>query len=133
MSRNWREGAKILLVEDDLLTARLIRARLELEGLQVIDTRNGQDALTALKSEGADIVTTDLMMPAMDGYRLINEIRSLPAPLGKVPVLVLSVNQGEDDMVRCLSAGADDYMTKPFSPQVYIEKLWRLYARHYQG
>jgi DNA-binding response OmpR family regulator len=131
MSRNWSEGAKILLVEDDLLTARLIRARLEMDGLMVLETRNGQEGLAMLQSEGADIVTTDLMMPAMDGFRLINEIRSLPDPLGKVPILVLSVNQGEDDMVRCLASGADDYMTKPFSPQVYIEKLWRLYSRRY--
>lgn len=130
MGRNWREGARVLLVEDNPLTARLIRARLEMEGLQVLEARNGQEGLALLQSQGADLVTTDLMMPAMDGYRLIREIRELPEPLGHVPVLVLSVNSGEEDMVRCLSAGADDYMTKPFSPQVYIEKLWRLYSRH---
>lgn len=131
--RSWSEGTKVLLVEDNPLTARLIRARLEMEGLEVLEARNGQEGLELLKAHGADLVTTDLMMPAMDGYRLIREIRELPEPLGRVPVLVLSVNSGEDDIVRCLSAGADDYMTKPFSPQVYIEKLWRLHHRHSRG
>jgi CheY-like chemotaxis protein len=129
MGRNWAEGTTILAVEDDILTARLIRARLELEGLRVLEARNGFEGLALLKTEGADLVSTDLMMPAMDGYRLIREIRELPAPLGTLPVLILSMNQNEDDMVRCLAAGADDYMTKPLSPQVYIEKLWRLYSR----
>jgi CheY-like chemotaxis protein len=69
------------------------------------------------------------MMPSMDGYRLIREIRELPPPLGTVPILVLTVQAGEEDMVRCLSSGADDYVTKPFAPQVYIEKLWRLHLR----
>lgn len=129
MSRAWKEGTKVLAVEDDFLTARLIRARLEMEGIEVLEASNGMEALAILKDRGADLVSTDLMMPAMDGYRLIREIREMPPPLGNVPVLVLSVNRGEEDMVRCLSAGADDYITKPLSPQVYIEKLWRLYAR----
>jgi DNA-binding response OmpR family regulator len=129
MGRNWKEGTRILMVEDDVLTARLIRARLEMENVEVLEARNGIEGLALLKSEGADLVSTDLMMPAMDGYRLIREIRELPPPLGQVPVLILSMNQNEDDMVRCLSAGADDYMTKPLSPQIYIEKLWRLYSR----
>ena len=129
MGRNWAEGTTVLAVEDDLLTAKLIRARLELEGLRVLEARNGREGLELLKREGADLISTDLMMPAMDGYRLIREVRELPPPLGLRPILVLSVNSGEDDMVRCLSAGADDYVLKPLSPQVYIEKLWRLYLR----
>jgi CheY-like chemotaxis protein len=129
MGRAWAEGTTVLAVEDDLLTAKLIRARLELEGLRVLEARNGREGLELLKSEGADLISTDLMMPAMDGYRLIREIRELPPPLGNLPVLVLSVNSAEDDMVRCLAAGADDYLLKPLSPQVYIEKLWRLYLR----
>ena len=129
MERLWPGGTTVLAVEDDLLTAKLIRARLELDGLRVLEARNGREGLELLKSEGADLVSTDLMMPSMDGYRLIREIRELPPPLGRVPILVLSVNSGEDDLVRCLAGGADDYIQKPLSPQVYIEKLWRLYLR----
>lgn len=129
MGRHWREGTTILSVEDDLLTAKLIRARLELEGLRILAASNGLEGLELFKAHEVDLVSTDLMMPAMDGYRLIREIRALPAPKGEVPILVLSVNRSEEDMVRCLAAGADDYMTKPLSPQVYVEKLWRLYSR----
>lgn len=128
--RHWAEGTTVLAVEDDLLTAKLIRASLELEGLEVLEAGNGRDGLALLKKQAVDLVSTDLMMPGMDGFWLIREIRELtPHPLGKLPILVLSENAGEEDIVRCLSAGADDYMTKPLSPQIYIEKLWRLYLR----
>jgi len=129
MARNWEEGTTVLTVEDDSLTSLLLTARLKQEGLRILTASNGEEALALLKSERVDLVSTDLMMPVMDGYRLIREIRDLPPPKGRVPVLVLSVNQNEEDMVRCLAAGADDYMTKPVSPQVYVEKLWRVYLR----
>jgi two-component system KDP operon response regulator KdpE len=129
MARTWQEGTTVLIVEDDSLTSLLLTARLKLEGLRVLTASNGREALALLKSERIDLVSTDLMMPVMDGYRLIREIRELPHPVGKVPVLVLSVNQNEEDMVRCLAAGADDYMTKPMSPQVFVEKLWRIWLR----
>lgn len=123
------DGTRILVVEDDMLTARLLRARLELEGLVVLEARNGREALEILRQGPVDLVSTDLTMPAMDGYRLIREIRELPPPMGRVPMLVLSVNQAEEDIVRCLAAGADDYMTKPLSPQIYVQKLRRLHAQ----
>ncbi len=126
MARAWQEGTTILVVEDNLLTARMIRSRLELEGLRVLEAPNGLEALDILRREFVNLISTDLMMPAMDGFRLIQEIRALPGDQGKVPILVVSSNQNEQDMVRCLSAGADDYITKPISPQVYIERVWRL-------
>lgn len=129
MARNWQEGTTVLIVEDDSLTSLLLTARLKLEGLKFLVASNGREALALIRTERVDLVSTDLMMPVMDGYRLIREIRELPHPKGRVPVLVLSVNQNEEDMVRCLAAGADDYMTKPMSPQVYVEKLWRVYLR----
>ncbi len=100
MGRHWAEGTTVLAVEDDLLTAKLIRARLELEGLRVLEARNGREGLDILKSEVVHLISTDLMMPAMDGYRLILEIRELPPPSGRLPILVLSVNSAEDDIVR---------------------------------
>ena len=59
----------------------------------------------------------------------MQEVRDLPAPKGLVPILLISSNQNEQDMVRCLAAGADDYMTKPISAQVLVERLWRLLQR----
>jgi CheY-like chemotaxis protein len=90
---------------------------------------NGMEALQLMQQEPVDLITTDLMMPAMNGFRLVQEIRDLPPPAGRVPILLISSNQNEQDMVRCLAAGADDYMTKPISAQVLIERLWRLLQR----
>jgi DNA-binding response OmpR family regulator len=129
MSRTWPAGTKVMVVEDDPATARIIQARLEMEGLHVIVAFNGMEALQLMQQEPVDLITTDLMMPAMNGFRLVQEIRDLPPPAGRVPILLISSNQNEQDMVRCLAAGADDYMTKPISAQVLIERLWRLLQR----
>ncbi|MCE1229286.1 MAG: response regulator [Firmicutes bacterium] len=129
MLREWPDPTQVLVVEDDRATLRIIEARLQMEGLQIFPASNGVEALQILNREDIHLVATDLMMPAMNGFRLVQEIRDLPAPKGQVPILVISSNQNEQDMVRCLSAGADDYMTKPISAQVLVEKLWRLLQR----
>lgn len=129
MSRKWPDPTRVLVVEDDQATAMILQARLEMEGLKVFMASNGLEGLELLQREAIDLVTTDLMMPAMNGFRLVQEIRDLPPPKGRVPILLISSNQNEQDMVRCLAAGADDYMTKPISAQVLIERLWRLHQR----
>jgi len=132
MSRVWPVNTRVLVVEDDQSTARIIQARLEMEGLKVFVAFNGVEGLEIIQREDIDLVTTDLMMPAMNGFRLVQEVRDLPAPKGRVPILLISSNQNEQDMVRCLAAGADDYMTKPISAQVLVERLWRLHQRSSQ-
>ncbi len=129
MSRTWPDPTRVLVVEDDQATARLIQARLAMEGLQVIMAPNGVEGLEILQREPIDLITTDLMMPAMNGFRLVQEIRDLPPTKGRVPILLISSNQNEQDMIRCLAAGADDYMTKPISAQVLVERLWRMHQR----
>jgi DNA-binding response OmpR family regulator len=129
MSRRWPEGTAVLVVEDDLATARIIQARLEMEGLRVYLASQGLQALELLHEHRVDLITSDLMMPGMNGFRLVQEVRDLPPPAGRTPILLISSNQNEQDMVRCLAAGADDYMTKPISFQVLIERLWRLFER----
>lgn len=129
MSRIWPPNTTILVVEDDPPTAHIIQARLEMEGLRVIVAYNGLEALDVVHREALDLITTDLMMPAMNGFRLVQEIRDLPSPEGRVPILLISSNQNEQDMIRCLAAGADDYMTKPISAQVLVERIWRLLQR----
>ena len=129
MSRTWPENTQVLVVEDDATTARIIQARLEMEGLKVFVAWNGVEGLEILHQHEIDLITTDLMMPAMNGFRLVQEIRDLPPPKGRVPILLISSNQNEQDMVRCLAAGADDYITKPISAQVLMERLWRMLQR----
>jgi CheY-like chemotaxis protein len=133
MTRIWPEPTRVLVVEDDYLTARLISTRLAMDGLLVRTAVNGREALGALEAEPADLVVTDLMMPAMNGFRLIQEIRDLPEPQGRVPILVVSSNQNEQDMLACFSAGADDFMTKPISVPLLLERLWRLRHRGSAG
>ena len=112
-----------------MATANLYCARLRLEGLQAHPARNGIEALAILKTHHVSLVMTDLVMPAMDGYRLIQEIRQLPPPMGKLPILLISSSHNEHDMIRCFSAGADDYITKPFSFPVVLERMRRLLDR----
>ena len=133
MSRVWPEGTQMLVVEDDQATARIIQARLKMEGLTVFVAFNGVEGLEILHREEIDLVTTDLMMPAMNGIRLVQEIRDLPPPKGRVPILLISSNQNEQDMIRCLAAGADDYMTKPISASVLVERLWRMHQRAFSA
>jgi len=133
MSRVWPENTQVLVVEDDQATARIIKARLEMEGLKVFSASNGVEGLEVLHREAIDLVTTDLMMPAMNGFRLVQEIRDLPPPKGRVPILLISSNQNEQDMIRCLAAGADDYMTKPISASVLVERLWRMHQRAFSA
>lgn len=129
MTRIWPEPTRVLVVEDDYLTARLIASRLGMEGLHTRTAVNGEEALAALREEPADLVVTDLMMPAMNGFRLIQEIRDLPGDQGRAPILVVSANQNEQDMLACFAAGADDFMAKPISVPVLLERLWRLCRR----
>jgi len=133
MSRVWPENTQVLIVEDDQATARIIQARLKMEGLTVFVAFNGVEGLEILHREEIDLVTTDLMMPAMNGFRLVQEIRDLPPPKGRVPILLISSNQNEQDMIRCLAAGADDYMTKPISASVLVERLWRMHQRAFSA
>jgi DNA-binding response OmpR family regulator len=129
MTRHWPAHTTVLVVEDDPATAKIIQVRLEMEGLKVLVATNGVEGLEILQRETVDLVTTDLMMPAMNGFRLVQEVRDLPPPKGRVPILLISSNHSEQDMVRCLAAGADDYMAKPLSVQVLVERLWRLFER----
>lgn len=133
MSRRWPEPTRVLVVEDDPATARIIQVRLEMEGLTVFVARHGVEALEIFQRETIDLVATDLMMPAMSGFRLVQEIRDLPPPKGRVPILLISSNQNEQSMIRCLAAGADDFMIKPISAQVLVERLWRLFERSHRG
>lgn len=132
MTRRWPEPTTVLVVEDDAATAKIIQARLEMEGLRVLIAFTGMEAIEALHRETIDLITTDLMMPAMDGFRLVQEVRDLPPPKGHIPILFISSNHNEQDMVRCLAAGADDYLTKPISAQLLVERLWRLFERSHR-
>jgi signal transduction histidine kinase len=120
----------ILVVEDDLLTAEVVRRCLEGEGHVVRVAGDGLAASRALADEHPDLVILDLMLPDLDGWELCATIRTLPDPeLSAVPIVMLTSRSTAQDRLRGFKAGADDYITKPFSLQELAVKVGRLLDR----
>jgi len=104
---------RILVVDDEPRMIRFIQMNLELEGYEVIQASNGFEALNKVRDALPDLVILDVMMPNMDGFETLRLLREVSA----VPVIMLTVKADEEDKVRGLELGADDYVTKPFSPK----------------
>ena len=115
-------ATQIMVVEDERDIAALVAYHLTKEGYRVRTVGTGQDALTALGSERPDLVVLDLMLPEMSGYQILEEMRRRPE-LQEVPVVVLTARREEADRIRGLELGADDYLTKPFSPQELVLRI----------
>lgn len=103
----------ILVVDDEPRMIRFIRMNLELERYRVIEASNGLKALDQIREQLPDLVIMDVMMPELDGFETLELLREISS----VPVIMLTVKSDEDDKVRGLALGADDYITKPFSPR----------------
>lgn len=103
----------ILIVDDEERLVSLVRAYLEQEGFQVVTARDGREALFVARQARPDLVILDLMMPEMDGYEFLRLHRQEQ----NTPVIVLTARVEESDRVLGLELGADDYVTKPFSPR----------------
>jgi signal transduction histidine kinase/DNA-binding response OmpR family regulator len=117
------EGRKVLVVEDDVRNVFALTSILEPTGIAVEIARNGREALDLLDREdnGVDLVLMDIMMPEMDGYTAMREIRSRQA-LKRLPIIALTAKAMQDDQEKCLAAGANDYIAKPLD----VEKLLSL-------
>ncbi len=103
----------ILIVDDESRMRRFIRMNLELEGYQVIEADNGLVALERIREYTPELVIMDVMMPQMDGFETLKLLREIST----VPVILLTVKDEEEDKIYGLGLGADDYVTKPFSPR----------------
>lgn len=104
---------KILAIDDEEKILDVIKAYLEKEGYTVLTETNGANALNTFKTVNPDLVILDLMLPGMSGEEICRKIRAL----SKVPILMLTAKVSEDDKVYGFTIGADDYLTKPFSPR----------------
>lgn len=104
---------RILIVDDEPRMIRFIQMNLELEGYEVIQARNGFEALNQVRDTLPDLVILDVMMPDMDGFETLRLLREI----SQVPVIMLTVKADEEDKVKGLELGADDYVTKPFGPR----------------
>ncbi len=112
----------ILVVEDDPDIQQLVTFNLVKTGLHVTCADNGEEALEALEREQVDGIVLDLMLPGMDGLALCRRLRR-HEHTGKIPIIILTARGEEDDIVAGLEAGADDYVTKPFSPRVLVARV----------
>ena len=115
----------ILVVDDESRMRRFIRMNMELEGYQIIEAENGLVALEQVRQHTPDLVIMDVMMPEIDGFEALKLLREIST----VPVILLTVKSDEDDKIRGLSLGADDYITKPFSPRELVTRVTAVLRR----
>ena len=109
---------RILVVDDEERMVRFIRMNLEHDGFQVMEAFNGKQAIDKMR-DTPDLVLLDVMMPDIDGFEVLETIREVST----VPVIMLTARGEEDDRVRGLELGADDYITKPFSPRELVSRV----------
>lgn len=110
---------RILVVDDEKRMVGFIRLNLEQDGFEVIEAFNGTDALNRLRDSLPDLILLDVMMPDIDGFEVLRTVREI----SQVPVIMLTAKGEEDDKVKGLELGADDYVTKPFSPRELVSRV----------
>lgn len=123
---------KILLVEDAEDILELVRYNLAKEGFQVHCAMSGEEALNAVRQSTFDLILLDLMLPGVDGLEVCRRLRR-DAATAQIPVIMLTAKSEETDVVVGLELGADDYMTKPFSPRVLIARIRAALRRKQQA
>ena len=115
----------VLVVDDEQRIRRFVRMNLELEGYEVIEAADGLEALDLVREQLPAVVLLDVAMPRMDGFEALEYIRQI----SEVPVIILTVKGEEEDRVRGLDLGADDYVTKPFSPRELASRIRAILRR----
>jgi two-component system KDP operon response regulator KdpE len=119
------DPTRVLVVEDDRNIVDLVQANLLVRGFDVVVSRTGEDAVELVDSVQPDLVLLDLMLPRVDGFDLCREIRGDSS----VGIIVVSARRGEQDKVRALNLGADDYLTKPFGIDELLARISALLRR----
>ena len=118
-------SATVLLVEDERKLRELVRSYLERAGFTVLSTESGAEAITLAVSAAPDIVVLDLGLPDVSGEAVAREVRSI----GSTPILMLTAKAAEEDRIAGLELGADDYVTKPFSPRELVLRVQAILRR----
>jgi DNA-binding response OmpR family regulator len=118
-------AAMVLLVEDERILRELVRSYLERAGFTVLSTGSGAEAITLASSAAPDLVILDLGLPDVPGETVARELRAITP----VPVLMLTARSSEEDRIRGLELGADDYVTKPFSPRELVLRVQAILRR----
>ncbi|MFM1873982.1 MAG: hypothetical protein RL398_3404 [Planctomycetota bacterium] len=120
-------GRKILVVDDEPFICRSLTFVLRKENYEVFEARNGEEGLAAIKKHRPDLVFLDVMMPKINGFQVTEQVRQDP-DLAGVRIVLLTAKGQESDREVGKNAGADDYMTKPFSPTKILERVRQMFA-----
>ncbi|MDQ3928645.1 MAG: response regulator, partial [Chloroflexota bacterium] len=118
-------NCKILIVDDDRKMVELIRLYLERDGYRVLPAYDGRQALDLARQKAPDLIVLDLMLPVVDGLDVCRILRAE----SKVPIIMLTARTTEDDKLLGLDLGADDYVTKPFSPRELVARVRAILRR----
>lgn len=113
---------QVLLIEDDLNLVELVRYNLESEGFGVLHALDGEEGLTVARDESPDVILLDWMLPLVSGIEVCRRLRKMPET-ENIPIIMLTARGEESDRVRGLDTGADDYITKPYSPRELISRI----------
>jgi len=113
---------RILVVDDNRINRLKLGRALKTEGYEVLEAAGGREALEILQSETVDLVLLDLLMPEVDGFQVLEQMKS-DQNTGLIPVIMVTAVDEKEDVNKCLSIGAVDYITKPFDPVVLTERV----------
>ncbi len=116
---------KVLIVDDELFVRQLVKVKLELCGLKVIEGMNGEEAIDKAAQEQPDLILLDVMMPKMNGFETCRRLKDHPAT-SHIPIVMLTARGEQMDKEKGGSLGVIDYLTKPFSPQKLAERVLAL-------
>ena len=119
IDRGGDRATTVMVVEDDANIVDLLRSNLAVRGFEVVVSRNGLDAIDLLASASPDVALVDLGLPGIDGFELLRELRERSG----MGLIVVSARRQEDDKVRALNLGADDYLTKPFGIDELLARI----------
>ncbi len=110
---------RILVVDDEIRILNFLNSKLKASGYEVLTARNGLEGLEQAQAQGPDLIILDLLMPKMDGLDMLKELRSFSA----VPVIILTAKGADNDRIKGLQLGADDYLPKPFNPDELVARI----------
>ncbi len=117
---------KILACDDEKHIVRLVQVNLERQGYEVVTANDGKEALQKVEEENPDLIVLDVMMPYMDGFEVLQNLRRNPATR-EIPVIMLTAKAQDADVFRGWQSGVDCYLTKPFNPMELISFVKRIF------
>jgi len=116
---------RVIIADDDLAIIKFLRANLEAIGYKTLTAMDGAEALQTIEMELPDLVILDIMMPRLDGFEVCQQLREW----SQIPIIMLSARGDEEDKVKCLDLGADDYITKPFGVEELLARVKAVFRR----